>query len=752
MKFLCYILFLISPLLGFTQTTTNLILNNSFEKVNSASSYYNINGPAGYSYISDTSFSNSSVTCWAASNVNNYNFLNIFNRDSIFLYGQTGYGVLPPAANGHIIVSILNWFSKLHIPQAPSYSAGFGPNVMAQTRLDTVLTAGVSYRLSGYFNTWAPTDTLLNFSGILNDNIYSLTPEIQTEYNKVGFYFSQNRITRNSNPQPFFNINPTVEYTVPHISHNNSPVNPWHHFDLSFTATGGEQYLSIGNFDSTCGNIYVYPDRLRFLQRSLSPTGLIGGSIVMYFDNLTLIPLSDTGMTVIDRPVGDPGHILPSSSLVCSDRPLTLATIDEFRSYSWSTGDTGPTTIITSTGIYTITVNNGCNVYTDTITILPDTTLRAIPQLADSTTCADVPVSYSLSPIFLADHIRWSSGDSTLTSSFTYGTHTVTVSNQCFTASDTFITAYTGSDTIRLFTDTVKTFCPGHTYTLAPDQPYPSYLWSSGAQSQAIPVTDSGYYSLTVTDTSGCRISDTIHYARPILPTALLTQDSIRKCASDYPITITAEAGFSQYYWNGVPGTSQYVISSPDVTVYASATTLCGTVSDTFAAYSIHDLTGIAYTIDSDCTQNTATISLSTIGSPSVLWSNGLSGDHVTVSLPQQLIVQALYTCTAIEDTIRLPGCAFFTHTLYIPNAFTPNGDGINDAFEIFGDKYNIKYLSVAIFDRWGEKVFESNDIGFRWDGRYKAAPLEGVYVYDIAVVYTDDKVSKAKGSITVTR
>jgi gliding motility-associated-like protein len=228
--------------------------------------------------------------------------------------------------------------------------------------------------------------------------------------------------------------------------------------------------------------------------------------------------------------------------------------------------------------------------------------------------------------------------------------------------------------------------------------------------------------------------------------------DSIRSCASSFPVTVTAEPGFNAYYWNGVQGSTSYAITAPDVTVYVSATTQCGSVLDSIIARAIHEDTGISYSIDSDCSLHSATITLSTIGIPTILWSDGSHGNSITTTLPQVLTVQAAYTCTVLTDTISLPACASVLHSLYIPNAFSPNGDGINDAFEIFGDKYNIKFLSVAIFDRWGEKVFESNDIGFHWDGRFRGTALDGVLVYDIAVVYTDDKTSKAKGSITVIR
>jgi len=88
---------------------------------------------------------------------------------------------------------------------------------------------------------------------------------------------------------------------------------------------------------------------------------------------------------------------------------------------------------------------------------------------------------------------------------------------------------------------------------------------------------------------------------------------------------------------------------------------------------------------------------------------------------------------------------------LVAPNAFTPNEDAVNDRFFVFvrGDKkFNLK-----IFNRWGEKVFESKSKKDYWDGTYKGkqAP-SGVYVYHVDVTYLDDETDMIKGSVTLIR
>jgi gliding motility-associated-like protein len=288
-------------------------------------------------------------------------------------------------------------------------------------------------------------------------------------------------------------------------------------------------------------------------------------------------------------------------------------------------------------------------------------------------------------------------------------------------------------------------------YELSAASAYDSYLWSTHALTDSISISQSGYYSLTVTDSSGCSISGEVHYVSPSLPAALLGQDTVSVCRTQYPVTITADSGFSQYLWNGIAGGREYVIDSPRL-IYAEGITQCGIVRDTITALILQEDVGLSYGIDSDCTQNIAKISVEATGTPSILWSTGATSSLLTTPLPQLLIVSARYQCSVIYDTINIPGCAFFTHHLYIPNAFTPNGDGVNDAFEVFGDKVNWQYADIRIYDRWGEKVFESNDLDFKWDGYYKGAVTEGVYVYTLSLAYTDGTARSAKGSITLIR
>ncbi|QJD96986.1 gliding motility-associated C-terminal domain-containing protein [Mucilaginibacter robiniae] len=88
---------------------------------------------------------------------------------------------------------------------------------------------------------------------------------------------------------------------------------------------------------------------------------------------------------------------------------------------------------------------------------------------------------------------------------------------------------------------------------------------------------------------------------------------------------------------------------------------------------------------------------------------------------------------------------------MFIPNAFSPNGDGNNDQFLVYGT--NIKTMTLWVYDQWGEMVFRSINQSTGWDGTYKGKQLPvGVYVYILEANMNDGQVVKKKGTINLLR
>jgi gliding motility-associated-like protein len=103
------------------------------------------------------------------------------------------------------------------------------------------------------------------------------------------------------------------------------------------------------------------------------------------------------------------------------------------------------------------------------------------------------------------------------------------------------------------------------------------------------------------------------------------------------------------------------------------------------------------------------------------------------------------------EQSQSNESCVNFPPTLFVPTAFTPNGDGLNDYFSSFGEFVESFHLDV--FDRWGKLLYASDDVNQGWDGNLEGFPIpEGVYVYKISVTGYNGEVLQKEGSVTLIR
>jgi gliding motility-associated-like protein len=123
-------------------------------------------------------------------------------------------------------------------------------------------------------------------------------------------------------------------------------------------------------------------------------------------------------------------------------------------------------------------------------------------------------------------------------------------------------------------------------------------------------------------------------------------------------------------------------------------------------------------------------------------------------------LTRALLTCLVISSLPFLTGAknhrvgaapalsvvvqAIDTSGVYLPNAFSPNGDGKNDEFgPYFRQDLTIAAYQIQIFDRWGLQVFTSQDFDRRWDGTYRGAIAEaGTYAYSLVVAFSGESES----------
>ncbi len=228
-------------------------------------------------------------------------------------------------------------------------------------------------------------------------------------------------------------------------------------------------------------------------------------------------------------------------------------------------------------------------------------------------------------------------------------------------------------------------------------------------------------------------------------PTASISGDTIICIGSS--ITLTA-AGGGTYLWSTNETTDSIIVNPLDTTTYFVVADN-GTCVDTATINVIVNSTFANTNPDTTVCPGTP-IQLQSSGGGNYSWlpTIGLSCDGCQnpIAIAEDNIRYCV-TVTSVDGCID-SACVdieIFCNYFYIPNAFTPNNNGLNEKFrpKVIG----VHDYHFLIFDRWGEKIFETSDITEGWNGSYQGTECElGVYVYKI--VFTEDEKNLSTGQV----
>ena len=236
------------------------------------------------------------------------------------------------------------------------------------------------------------------------------------------------------------------------------------------------------------------------------------------------------------------------------------------------------------------------------------------------------------------------------------------------------------------------------------------------------------------------------------LPNAMVCEGGSRELIA----MATGGAGSYTYAWPAFPAADSAVTVSPEVptTYHVSVTDLCGDIANADAQVGIeHPVTNIfAESIGYD---DFAFTTQSLPAAVQFSWSFG-DGQESTSSNPEHAYADMQPTIVTVQ-TLTINGCpATDTITLtpaaqlFFPNAFTPNGDGINDTFGATG--LLLEEFELVIFDRWGAEVATVSGVGAMWNGRFRNGQIAptGVYVYNFRAAGERLDETKGLGHVTL--
>jgi len=135
--------------------------------------------------------------------------------------------------------------------------------------------------------------------------------------------------------------------------------------------------------------------------------------------------------------------------------------------------------------------------------------------------------------------------------------------------------------------------------------------------------------------------------------------------------------------------------------------------------------------------------------SASFLWQDGSTASSFVVMHEGVYELVASNECGSFTDAVTITKGLC---NLLMPNAFTPNNDGLNDVFDV-KFPFSVTHFHFVITNRWGQTVFETNDMRKGWDGTFKALPAPGdIYLWVISFTDINNKSQQQKGTVTLLR
>lgn len=318
-----------------------------------------------------------------------------------------------------------------------------------------------------------------------------------------------------------------------------------------------------------------------------------------------------------------------------------------------------------------------------------------------------------------------------------------TFSNRCFNI-DTF-RVVSGDPTLNIGNDIA--FCNTDSVLVtATAQPQNgNFLWNTGSTQSSIYVNTAGLFSVTYSLPNGCYLEDTIRSTVKPIPYALLGKDTA--LCSNESITLNAFYPNATYIWN--TGATTASINAKDSGMYTVTNVLNGcTDSDTIFIDRKKSPVANAGNDVAIIIGGTARLrALQATNNMDYLWFPNIALNKTTTyatnanpltSQTYYLKVTSSDNCIAY-DTVLIE---VKNIELIIPNAFSPNGDRINDTWEI-NLLNSLLTAKVQVFNRNGQQVFSSVGYDKPWDGTFNGNPVpSGTYYY---VIEIDSKTKNRK-------
>ncbi len=304
--------------------------------------------------------------------------------------------------------------------------------------------------------------------------------------------------------------------------------------------------------------------------------------------------------------------------------------------------------------------------------------------------------------------------------------------------------------------------------------PY-TYAWSSGSTLVQATGLTAGTYTLTVTDANNCTATATATLTEPEpVSIAFLVTNITCFGRRDGTITVQASGGIPPYRYSlnsgGLQASNVFSgLSSGVFTIRVEDASGCEAIETIVVnappPFEV-ELSGPESIPIGDSATLEILANVPADSIQSIIWGPPLDTSDCTVCFTQGIapFVTTTYSVTVVttggcSDDDKITVFVDRRRYLYVPNVFSPNGDGENDIFTVFAKPNTVKNIkTMQLFNRWGEAVFQLNDFqpnnpNIGWDGTFRGKPMNpAVFAWMIEVEFIDGVVEVYSGDVTISR
>ncbi len=425
---------------------------------------------------------------------------------------------------------------------------------------------------------------------------------------------------------------------------------------------------------------------------------------------------------------------LGADTTICQNESIIINISPQIgQTYQWQDGSINLDYTISEAGLYWVESKDSLCSFRDSITVEVEKIVTNLP--ADTFICLNEIIALNLENSNIA--YEWQDGNTLASYSILApGIYWVEAQKGSCQIRDT-ITVSQGGRSNFLPNDT--TLCNVSEFIIKPEGAFEGIAWfQHPALADSLLVTESGLYRAIIIEEEGCNDEDSISVTFTNLSLALPADTTICD-ADDFLIDLENLTG--NLTWQD-GSTNQTFLVTESGNYWATLSEGECQVSDSILV-SIKPRSTIDLGKDTLlCLDENLTLFAPTMLT-NFQWQDGTTNNTQTVTQSDIYWIAGQIDNCPVQDsiTVTFEDCPEDTSPCqaYLPNSFSPNGDGNNDELQLLTD-CELQFFEMEVYDRWGNLLFSSSDIRKTWNGKYKGEFLEtGVYLWVVRYQFLED-------------